>query len=104
MIRAILLSLVLAPPALAQPLPTAKPPPLAQQAPAAPPGPAAAPGDRCPAQLANACLSQQGACQVACPPLWSPNPGAPAFTPTDRAGCMQQCFQRWLACRRLHGC
>ena len=43
-------------------------------------------------------------CQVACPPMWSMHPNAPAFTPTDRAGCMQRCFQAYLSCRRLHGC
>ena len=92
--------------ALAQPLPTTKPPPLgAPTAPMAPaaPGPASG-GLVCAAPLANACLTQQSACQMACPGIWSMNPNAPAFTPTDRAGCMQQCMHRYLACRRLHGC
>jgi len=86
--------------ALAQSLPSAKPPPLG--APAAPvPGSG---GLSCAAPLANACLTQQSACQMACPGMWSMNPSAPAFTPTDRAGCMAQCMHRYLACRRLHGC
>ncbi|MEO3471730.1 hypothetical protein AAFN86_07680 [Roseomonas sp. CAU 1739] len=101
-----LLALLLATPALAQGLPTTKPPPLG--APMNQPPPLGAmpadPAPRCAAPLANACLAQQGACQVACPPMWSMNPAAPAFTPTDRAGCMQRCFQQYLSCRRLHGC
>ncbi|HWT10021.1 MAG TPA: hypothetical protein VN329_12720 [Roseomonas sp.] len=105
--RHILLLLpLLAGPALAQGLPMAKPPPLGapmNQPPRPGPMPAEDP-PRCPAPLANACLAQQGACQVACPPMWSMNPNAPAFTPTDRAGCMQRCFQAYLSCRRLHGC
>lgn len=93
-------------PVLAQGLPMTKPPPLGapmNQPPRPGPMPAEPPA-RCPAPLANACLAQQGACQVACPPMWSMNPNAPAFTPTDRAGCMQRCFQQYLACRNLHGC
>jgi hypothetical protein len=46
----------------------------------------------------------QSTCQVACPPMWSTNPSAPAFTPTDRAGCMQRCFHQYLACQRQYGC
>ena len=88
--------------ALAQTLPTSKPPPLG--APAAQAPSQSAGGMVCAAPLANACLAQQGACQVACPGIWSMNPNAPAFTPTDRAGCLQRCMQRYLACRRLHGC
>ena len=103
--RLLPLLFLLATPVLAQGLPTTKPPPLG--APQGQPSPGTAqaePAPRCAAPLANACLSQQGACQVACPPMWSMNPGAPAFTPTDRAGCMQRCFQQYLSCRRLHGC
>ncbi len=59
---------------------------------------------RCAQPIANNCLAQQSACQVACPPLWSTNPNAPAFTPTDRAGCMGQCQQRYFSCMRLYGC
>ncbi len=109
MLRILTLFLALvAGPVLSQGLPTSKPPPLGAtaQAPSPAPqqggsGPSAA---SCPAPLANGCLTQQSSCQMACPPMWSMNPNAPAFTPTDRAGCMQQCFQRYLACRRLYGC
>ena len=94
--RILPLLMLLAMPALAQGLPTAKPAPLGAPAGEAP--------SSCPAPLANACLAQQGSCRVACPPMWSMNPSAPAFTPTDRAGCMQRCFQQYLSCRRLHGC
>ena len=59
---------------------------------------------RCPQPIANNCLTQQSSCQVACPPMWSTNPSAPAFTPTDRAGCMRQCQQRYLSCMRLFNC
>ncbi len=93
--------------------PGGKPPPLppagstgsaaAPRAPAAPPGNGQAP-PRCAQPIANNCLSQQSACQVACPPMWSMNPNAPAFTPTDRAGCMNQCMQRYLSCMRLYNC
>lgn len=108
MLRMLLLMLLFAAPALAQGLPMTKPPPLGAPMHQAPPsGPAPTQAEtppRCPAPLANACLAQQGSCQVACPPMWSMNPNAPAFTPTDRAGCMQRCFHQYLACRRLHGC
>lgn len=59
---------------------------------------------RCAQPIANNCLAQQSGCQVACPPMWSTNPNAPAFTPTDRAGCMGQCQQRYFSCMRLYGC
>jgi hypothetical protein len=91
----------------------AKPPPLpptgstggtvAPQAPAAPPTTGQS-APRCAQPLASGCLSQQSSCQLACPPQWSMNPGAPAFTPTDRAGCMSQCLQRYLSCMNLYGC
>ncbi|MBL6454223.1 hypothetical protein JMJ55_02735 [Belnapia sp. T6] len=93
--------------------PGGKPPPLPPsggmggsvrpRAPAAPQENGQAP-QRCPQVLANGCLSQQSSCQIACPPQWSMNPNAPAFTPNDRAGCMSQCLQRYMACMRLHGC
>ena len=104
--RVLMLLLLIATPALAQGLPMAKPPPLGAPMNQPPlPGPMPAePAARCAAPLANACLAQQGACQVACPPMWSMNPNAPAFTPTDRAGCLQRCFHQYLSCRRLHGC
>jgi hypothetical protein len=101
------LMLLWAGPVLAQPLPTAKPPPLGAGA-AAPPtmaAPGAAPqAARCAAPLAQGCLRMQSTCQLACPPMWSTNPSAPAFTPTDRAGCMQRCLQQHLACQRQYGC
>jgi hypothetical protein len=58
----------------------------------------------CPQPLRQGCEGQQAACRMACPPMWSMNPGAPAFTPTDRAGCTQQCLSRYLSCLRLYGC
>jgi len=58
----------------------------------------------CPQPLRNGCEAQQASCRLACPPMWSTNPGAPAFTPTDRAGCTQQCFSRYLSCLNLYGC
>ena len=102
------LLLLLAGPALGQPLPVTKPPPLG--AAVMPPAETATPGtgeagaQRCAAPLAQGCLRMQSTCQVACPPMWSTNPSAPAFTPTDRAGCMQRCFQQYLACQRQYGC
>lgn len=104
MLRCVTLLLVLlAGPALGQPLPTTKPPPLGASA-AAGGVRARNGGPVCAAPLANACLAQQSACQVACPGTWSMNPGAPAFTPTDRAGCMRRCMNDYLACRRRNGC
>ncbi|WP_426955638.1 hypothetical protein [Muricoccus radiodurans] len=58
----------------------------------------------CAAPLRQGCETMQASCRMACPPMWNPNPGAPAFTPTDRAGCTQQCFTRYLACLNLYGC
>jgi hypothetical protein len=46
----------------------------------------------------------QSSCQMACPPLWSTNPAAPAFTTNDRAGCMQRCLTQYLSCQRQYGC
>ncbi|SDB15437.1 hypothetical protein SAMN02927895_00531 [Belnapia rosea] len=97
----------------AQPDSGSKPPPLPPTGGAAgtvaPQAPAAPPADgrnapRCAQTLANGCLTQQSSCQIACPQQWSTNPSAPAFTPTDRAGCMGQCLQRYYACMRLYGC
>ncbi|HEY4250260.1 MAG TPA: hypothetical protein VGM87_03625 [Roseomonas sp.] len=59
---------------------------------------------RCAQQLANGCLGMQSSCQVACPGIWSTNPGAPAFTPTDRAGCMQRCATQYQRCMTQYGC
>lgn len=100
-----LLALLAAAPALAQPLPTTKPPPLGAGAPPAlamPDQTGQAP--RCAAPLAQGCLRMQSSCQMACPPMWSTNPSAPAFTPNDRAGCMQRCLTQYLNCRTQYGC
>lgn len=105
------LLLLAAAPAFGQMLPTRKPPPLGAGLVMPPPataapaeGPAPAAGGRCAAPLAQGCLRMQSSCQMACPPMWSTNPSAPAFTPTDRAGCMQRCFHQYLACQRQYGC
>jgi hypothetical protein len=58
----------------------------------------------CAQPLRQGCEAQQASCRIACPPMWSTNPGAPAFTPTDRAGCTQRCFSRYLSCLQLYGC
>ncbi len=100
-----MLALLAAAPALAQPLPTMKPPPLGAVPPPALAMPdRAAQAPRCAAPLAQGCLRMQSSCQVACPPMWSTNPSAPAFTPTDRAGCMQRCLTQYLNCRTQYGC
>jgi hypothetical protein len=91
------------PPATASPS-TAKPPPLPPTGGTAAPSAAGQHAPRCAQPLANGCLTQQSSCQLACPPQWSMNPNAPAFTPTDRAGCMSQCLQRYLSCMNLYGC
>lgn len=92
-------------PPRAAPQTGAQPPRDAPQAGAQPPR-AIEPSSpaNCAAPLRNGCEAQQSACRLACPPMWSTNPGAPAFTPTDRAGCTQQCFSRYLACLNLYGC
>jgi hypothetical protein len=59
---------------------------------------------RCAPALRNGCEGQQASCRLACPPQFSTNPSAPAFTLNDRAGCTQQCFSRYLSCLRLYGC
>ncbi|HEV7263324.1 MAG TPA: hypothetical protein VGN83_00155 [Falsiroseomonas sp.] len=58
----------------------------------------------CAAPLRQGCEAQQSSCRLACPPTWSTNPSAPAFTPTDRAGCTRQCLMRYMSCLRLYGC
>jgi hypothetical protein len=58
----------------------------------------------CAQPLRRGCEAQQASCRIACPPMWSTNPGAPAFTLTDRAGCTQRCFSRYLSCLQLYGC
>ena len=109
MSRLLLLIILLAPGSLvAQGWPGAKPPPLG-----APEAPAPAPwqgqqqggtAQRCAPPLAAGCLRMQSSCQLACPPMWSTNPSAPAFTPNDRAGCMQRCLTQYLSCQRQYGC
>jgi len=97
MMRGVFLAALLAfaAPALGQ----GKPEPL--PAPGSVPAPAA---QRCAAPLANGCLGMQSSCQVACPGMWSTNPSAPAFTPTDRAGCLQRCNQQYNRCMVQYGC
>ncbi|MBR0673290.1 hypothetical protein [Neoroseomonas soli] len=110
MLRILALALLVAAPAFGQVLPTQKPPPLgagavpppAMAAPARPQAPGS--GGSCAAPLAQGCLRMQSSCQMACPPQWSTNPSAPAFTTNDRAGCMQRCFQQYLSCQRTYGC
>ncbi len=58
----------------------------------------------CAPPLRQGCEAQQASCRMVCPPTWSTNPGAPAFTPNDRAGCTQQCLTRYFACLNLYGC
>jgi hypothetical protein len=100
-----LLALLAAAPALAQPLPSLKPPPLGAGPPPALAMPdQAAQAPHCAAPLAQGCLRMQSSCQMACPPMWSTNPSAPAFTPNDRAGCMQRCLTQYLNCRTQYGC
>lgn len=109
-----LIALLLAAPALGQGWPSSKPPPLGApdggsqmpmpMAPGQGQAPQAGSAQRCAAPLAAGCQRMQSSCQVACPPMWSTNPNAPAFTPTDRAGCMQRCFHQYLACQRQYGC
>lgn len=58
----------------------------------------------CAAPLRAGCERMHGSCQLACPPMWSTNPGAPAFTPTDRPACLQRCLMSRLSCLRTYGC
>ncbi len=71
------------------------------------PAPQAAPGTPppgCAAPLRSGCEAQAGSCRLGCPPQWSTDPRAPAFTPNDRAACTQRCLNRYLGCLQLHGC
>jgi len=74
----------------------------------APKAPAGRPAPRspaaCAAPLRAGCERMHGACQLACPPMWSTSPQAPAFTPTNRAACLQQCLMRRLSCLQTYGC
>lgn len=79
-----------------------------QQAPMAP-APSAGPQQgqrpqRCAQPLADGCMRMQSSCQMACPGIWSSNPSAPAFTPTDRAGCMQRCLTQYQRCMTQYSC
>lgn len=89
--------LALVAPAFAQGKPEPLPPVGAAPAPAAA-------GPRCAPPLASGCLGMQSSCQVACPGIWSTNPAAPAFTPTDRAGCLQRCLTQYNRCMVQYGC
>lgn len=91
--------------ALAQSLPVGKPPPLAAPG-AASPTPQQAPSSRarCAQPLMDGCMRMQSSCQMACPGLWSMNPSAPAFTPTDRAGCLARCGNQHRMCLIQYGC
>jgi hypothetical protein len=93
--------------ALAQTAPWTGPKKGVRTAPlAAPATPQATPGQRqsCAAPLRAGCERMQASCRLACPPQWSTNPNAPAFTPNDRAGCTSQCMTRYLACMTQYGC
>jgi hypothetical protein len=61
-------------------------------------------GSGCAPALRSGCERQQASCRISCPPQWSTTPGAPAFTPNDRAGCTAQCLHRLFACLRTYGC
>jgi hypothetical protein len=100
-ILAALSGLFLAASALAQVKPDPLPPAGAAVAPRVAPAPA---GQRCAPPLASGCLGMQSSCQLACPPMWSTNPSAPAFTPTDRAGCMQRCLTQYNRCMTQYDC
>ncbi|WP_424811577.1 hypothetical protein [Roseococcus sp. YIM B11640] len=58
----------------------------------------------CAAPLRAGCERMHGSCQLACPPLWSTRPGAPAFTPTNRSACLQRCMFNRLSCMQTYGC
>lgn len=76
----------------------------APMAPAPSPGPQGQRPQRCAPPLADGCQRMQSSCQMACPGIWSSNPNAPAFTPTDRAGCMQRCLTQYQGCMTQYGC
>lgn len=97
--------------AMAQGLPGGKPAPLPPSpgvaAPMTPQGPqqqAPASRARCAQPLMDGCMRMQSSCQMACPGIWSRNPSAPAFTPTDRAGCMARCGSQYRMCLIQYGC
>lgn len=58
----------------------------------------------CAAPLRVGCERMHGSCQLACSPMWSTNPGAPAFTPTNRPACLQRCLMNRLSCLQTYGC
>lgn len=85
--------------------PTTKPDPLPApgvMTPAAQQPPASR--ARCAQPLMDGCMRMQSSCQMACPGLWSRNPAAPAFTPTDRAGCLARCGSSHRMCLIQYGC
>jgi len=93
--------------AVAQGLPTAKPDPMpgpSVTAPQAPPAQPPATRARCAQPLMDGCMRMQSSCQMACPGMWSTNPSAPAFTPTDRAGCLSRCGSQYRMCLIQYGC
>lgn len=93
--------------AMAQGLPTTKPAPLpgpSVAAPQAQPAQPPATRARCAAPLEQGCLRMQSSCQLACPGIYSANPSAPAFTPTDRAGCLARCGSQYRMCMIQYGC
>lgn len=98
----LLAALLLGSGALAQGMPQGKPPGIA--APSAQPGQPPATRARCAQPLMNGCMRMQSSCQMACPGMWSTNPSAPAFTPTDRAGCMARCGNQYRMCLIQYGC
>ena len=59
---------------------------------------------RCAEPLMAGCMRMQSSCQMACPGLYSMNPSAPAFTPTDRAGCLARCGSQYRMCLIQYGC
>ncbi len=87
--------------AVAQGLPAGKPEPL-------PPAQSVAPQQearpRCAQPLMDGCVRMQSSCQMACPGMWSTNPSARAFTPTDRAGCLARCGSQYRMCVIQYGC
>lgn len=88
-------------PQAAKPEPLPSSPGMASPAPA-PQAPASR--ARCAQPLMDGCLRMQSSCQIACPGIWSMNPSAPAFTPTDRAGCLARCGSRYRMCMIQYGC
>ena len=68
------------------------------------PKPPAGRATSCAAPLRAGCERMHGSCQLACPPMWSTNPGAPAFTPTNRPACLQRCLMSRLSCLQTYGC